>query len=700
MNLRRTFALSGLALVLAGSTSAQTDPDVVSRIIEEGKNNSRVWQTLLHISETIGPRLTGSTRLQHANMWSRDEFSRYGLTNCELQRWGDIPVGFDRGPSSVTVLTPEVAELEFTSRSWSAGTDGPVTGPVIAMPTSREELEGLGGRLEGAWILTESSRRRRPPSDESDEDRAAREEMEAVNAEVREMPIAGILVGSRNDQVTTGGVRGWRELSYDDLPDDVEVSLRRTDFDRIEEWLGAGEEVSLRVDLDHSFLEGPIPVYNTVAEIPGTEIPEEVVIFSAHLDSWDGPGSMGTQDNGTGSSVMIETARILADAGVKPRRTIRFCLWTGEEQGLLGSRAYVEALSEEERSRISAAFVDDGGTNYQGGLVCIESMLPMLDEAIAPAKDAFPDYEILNVVQEEMPKGGSSDHASFNRAGIPGFFWIEKGKGGREGKDYRFVWHTQNDTPRYAVEEYLVQSATTSALVAYYLANAETLLPRELPAEEEAVVEEFDPVPSPISGRWLIRLVGDDAPDFGFDLDLMVDGEAQVRGEMSSAMGDSRVREGSWDAETSSASFKVSGRRGVTEFEVRLEEGALEGSMARADRDPWRIRGTRPPSVDSPISGTWNAVLTERGSSFRMNFQVSEDGVVTGWLKSSQTDSELFDGRWDPETSTVTFEYDYPHAGRLAVSAKVDGDSLKGTIGESAVFEASRSSDEESGEGE
>lgn len=687
--------LPAALLGLPVPSSAQTAPEVVARIVEEGKEDSRVWATLLHLSENIGPRLTGSTRLQYACMWARDEFSRLGLVNSELQKWGEIPVGFDRGPSSVRVLVPEARELEFTTRSWSAGTDGPVAGPVLAMPTTRAELDAVRDRLDGAWVLVESSRRRRPPADEDDAARAAREEKEAVAAEVVEMPIAGTLSGSRTDQVTTGGLRGWRELSFDDLPEDVAVTLPRSDFEEIQAWLEAGQEVEMEIDLDHSFLEGPIPVYNVVAEIPGTELPEEVVIFSAHLDSWDGPGSMGTQDNGTGSSVMIEAARILSEAGVRPRRTIRFCLWTGEEQGLLGSRAYVESLSEEERARISAAFVDDGGTNYQGGLVCIESMKPMLDEAIAPAQAAFPDYEIVNIVQDEMPKGGSSDHASFNRAGIPGFFWIEKGSGGREEKTYRFVWHTQHDTPRYAVEEYLVQSATTSALVAAYLANAETLLPRELPEveEEEPEEEAYDAIDTPLSGLWNVQLVGEGVPDFSFDLELLVTVDQEIRGEMVSMMGNARIREGAWDAAAGTAKFVVSSRRGDTTYEAKLVDGALEGTLGRPDRDPWKFRAVRPAAVETPISGTWNAVLTERGSEFRMHFEVGEDGAVTGWVKSSQTDSELFDGRWDAETKTVTFEYDYPHAGRLPVKATLEGETLSGTVGEAAAFEARRAAD-------
>src|SRR5690606_35229748 len=143
------------------------------------------------------------------------------------------------------------------------------------------------------------------------------------------------------------------------------VEVRRSDYDAMNSRLADGEEVHVAFELNHTFIEGPIPCYNTIGEIPGTERPDEVVIVSGHLDSWDGPGSQGTVDNGTGSSVTIEAARILMAADAKPKRTIRFILWTGEEQGLLGSRAYVESLSDEEKAKISAVFVDDSGTNRE-----------------------------------------------------------------------------------------------------------------------------------------------------------------------------------------------------------------------------------------------------------------------------------------------------------------------------------------------
>ena len=243
--------------------------------------------------------------------------------------------------------------------------------------------------------------------------------------------------------------------------------------------LADGEKFEAEFDLNNVFTPGPLPMYNTVAEIRGTERPDECIIVSAHLDSWNGPGSEGTTDNGTGSSVTLEAARLLMAAGAKPKRTIKFILWTGEEQGLLGSREWVKQ-NEALWPKISACFVDDGGTNYEGGLKCTGAMAPMLAAATAPVNNHFfdsKDGKPLNVnIQprgDAFEQSGGSDHASFIAKGIPGFFWDEVGRA-----DYGRGWHTQYDRMDLAVPEYLMQSATCAAVTAYNLACAEELLPR------------------------------------------------------------------------------------------------------------------------------------------------------------------------------------------------------------------------------
>jgi carboxypeptidase Q len=442
--------------------------EVLLKIIEEGQQRSQVMDHLNHLCLEIGPRLTGSTRLETANRWTAERFESFGLKNVAVKQWGEMPVRFDRGPSTGEMVKPVERKFEFTTRSWSAGTNGPVEGILIREPQTEEELNAVAERLAGAWILRASAREKGPYADRLDS-----------------AGIAGVITTSADELVRTGGVSGIMQLDFDNLAPGVGVVVRRSDYDAMNSRLADNEEVVVKFDLNHHFERGPIPLYNTIAEIPGSERPDEVVIISAHLDSWDGPGSQGTVDNGTGSSVTIEAARILAAIGVQPKRTIRFILWSGEEQGLLGSRAYVDSLSEEERAKISAVFVDDSGTNQQSSLSCVAAMEPMFKQAIAPMNHAFPDAPIELVISPTMPRGGASDHASFNRVGVPGFFW---GKTGRAF--YRHAWHTQNDKVDQAVPEYLIKNATVSAIVAYVFAEADTLLPRPEPVAEDAAATE------------------------------------------------------------------------------------------------------------------------------------------------------------------------------------------------------------------
>lgn len=435
----------------------------ILQVIDEGRSRNQTMKHLTYLCEEIGPRLTGSSRLERAHHWSADLFKEFGLENVEVREWGQLPVRFDRGPSAGRMVSPVERKFEFTTRSWSAGTDGPWRGKVLYEPQTEDELEAIADQLEGAWILRKSGNRPSPLA-------------ERLNS----AGIYGYITGSRQEIVNTGGVPGIMQLKIDSISPIVNVIVRRSDYDAMNSRLADGEEVTVEFDLQHEFVEGPIPLYNTIAEIPGTELPDEVVIISAHLDSWDGPGSQGTVDNGTGSCVTIEAARILMAAGAKPKRTIRFILWSGEEQGLLGSRAYVRELSEEERAKISAVFVDDSGTNQQASLTCAANMEEMLRQVIAPMNYAFPDVPIrLNVLPRMPARGGASDHASFNAVGIPGFFWGKTGTA-----DYRYAWHTQNDRLDQAVPEYLVKNSTVSAIAAYMLSEADTLLPRSPAAAE------------------------------------------------------------------------------------------------------------------------------------------------------------------------------------------------------------------------
>ena len=244
----------------------------------------------------------------------------------------------------------------------------------------------------------------------------------------------------------------------------------RKPFDEIAGWLKEGKPVTLEFDIRNHFKKGPIKLYNVIADIPGSERPDEYVIVGGHIDSWD--GATGATDNGTGVATTLEAARILMKAGVKPRRTIRFMLWSGEEQGLLGSAAYVKA-HKDLMPKISAVLVHDGGTNYLAGIGATEAILSDFEQVFAPVKDLDPQYP-FELRKVAGLTGGGSDHASFLTANVPGFFWRQSGKA-----RYQHTHHTQFDTFDAAVPEYQRHSSLVVALAAYGIANLDHLLSRD-----------------------------------------------------------------------------------------------------------------------------------------------------------------------------------------------------------------------------
>jgi len=454
-------SLSMLALAaVVPALHAQANPATTDKIVDLGKNRNQVMKTLRELTN-IGPRLTGSPNLRRAQDWAASKFRGYGLKNVRLEKWGDVPVGFQRGRRQIgRMVEPFASEIVYTTQAWMPGTNGMVRAEAVLAPATAAEVATQRESLRGKWVVMPRPTTMRGPSAGDDE------LIKALN----EAGIAGKIYGAADERVHSSG--RWVGKTFENRPNELNIFVRKSDYDRIVRNVGLARKPVLEFDIENQWFRGPIEQYNVVAEIPGTEKPDEVVIVCGHLDSWNTPGSQGACDNGTGSSVAIEAARILSAAKVKPKRTIRFILWSGEEQGLHGSRNYVQ-LHKNELEKISAVLNDDGGTNYQGGYVGLESMRPMMEAAMAPTQRAFPNLEMKFQVVEKMPEGGSSDHAPFNWEGVPGFFTIESGKA-----NYGHVWHTQFDRYEAAIPEYLVQSSTNHAVVAYYLADAPTMLPR------------------------------------------------------------------------------------------------------------------------------------------------------------------------------------------------------------------------------
>jgi hypothetical protein len=419
----------------------------VERIISTGHEDSQVMDDLDWLCNRIGPRLTASDNLTNACEWVRDRFTSYGIDNARLESWGEFSVGFNRGPWFGRVIQPQPKGLEFVTMAWSAGTKGAVRGKAVLAPKDKKELDEARakGTITGAWVLIPRAGRTEPRPDAAFV-RSLRKELESLKP-------AGLITPSSSELLVTAGNH---RISWDKLPAIPAVTLLRKQFEEIAGWLGAGKEVTLEFNIRNHFKKGPIKLYNVIADIPGTDIPDQYVIVGGHIDSWD--GATGATDNGTGVATTLEAVRILMKAGAKPKRTIRFMLRSGEEQGLLGSAANVKA-HKDLTQKISAVLVHDGGTNYLSGIGATEAIMSDFEKVFALVKDLDSKYP-FGLQKVAGLSGGGSDHASFLEANVPGFFWRQRGG----TASYPRTHHTQFDTFDAAIPDYQKHSSLVIAL--------------------------------------------------------------------------------------------------------------------------------------------------------------------------------------------------------------------------------------------
>ncbi len=448
------------------SAAVVSESAPIERLIALSRTDNRVQEHLRHLSLAIGPRLTGSHNLMDAERWCRDQFAAFGL-DARLEPWGEFAVGFDRGARSGGMLAPEEIEFVFTTPAWTPGTQGALRGPALLYPEDQAALEALRPRLKGSWVVRPASPAGPRGEGEPRPPRVTNEWRQEVDQALIEAGAAGEISAGRGDELVHTG--GNPRIEWSDLPRKTSIVLRGDQHADLVERLEKGEAVELEFDIDNRFFQGPVPLHNVVADLRGAENPDEYVIVCGHLDSWD--GAQGALDNGTGCATTLEAARLLALSGVQPKRTIRFILWSGEEQGLLGSQAYVEA-NKDLLPRISAVFNHDEGTNYLSGLRVTPEMMPVMREVCAPLLDLDP-HKPFELTEQESLGGGGSDHASFLRAGVPGFFWRQSGR-----SDYERHHHTQYDTFEAAIPAYQEHSALVAALVAFGVAEQDALLDR------------------------------------------------------------------------------------------------------------------------------------------------------------------------------------------------------------------------------
>lgn len=440
-------------------------PDgVAERIRDEGIKRSHVMAYLKDLTGNIGHRLTGSDNFSKACDWAVLQFHAMGVPSVQLEKWAEWKLAWNRGVWRGQIQSPIDLPMYVATEAWTAGTNGPKVGVVVAAPA--EVADVTAKSVGNKWVYYEK--------------RVSRDVREACE----KVGILGWLYRAGDpdkrfpDRVRVFGDQRAAMKSIDDVPTVPRIAIRADQADTLKGLLDEGKEVTALFEIDNRFRDGGIPLYNVIAEIPGSEKPDEVVIVSAHLDSWH--QAQGCTDNGTGTTTTIEAARILLAAGAKPKRTIRFCLWGGEEEGLLGSVAYVQR-HRPDMAKVTAVYNHDTGTNWAQSLAVpgpmFEQLQPVFStvNALLTAPDAGWDGPVFSLEKVERVRGGGgSDHASFLAAGVPGLDWGLRGR----SNYFLHTWHTQWDTYDVAIEEYQRHTATVVALAALGTANLDAMLDR------------------------------------------------------------------------------------------------------------------------------------------------------------------------------------------------------------------------------
>ncbi|HQR08175.1 MAG TPA: M28 family peptidase [Gemmatales bacterium] len=470
----------------------KTAAEIDQTIINEVKDRQEIMTNLTYISDVIGPRMTGSANLKKANDWTMEKFKSYGIENVRLEPY-TIPAGWERGFARMKMVEPNTGRwLAVASRAWTPGTQGKLTGEVIFLnASSLEDLNKYKGKLKNAVIMRNKPANITPileigkPRDPNSTPRqrpnfagggAGRELMQAIDQMLRAEGVACTITDSAKPHGLLNMTGSWGGRDRTDAAEPLpNLFMSHDDYAMLYRLITRkdAEPVKVEVEIEAKIIPGPITVYNTIGEIKGSEKPDEFVVIGAHLDSWD--LGQGTTDNGTGSSVVLEAARTLgklAKAGIRPKRTIRVCLFSGEEEGLHGSTEYVK-LHKDEMSKTSMALVHDTGT---GRVLSIalqgRSVLKPLFEKELPA------LKELKVEINTSNQGGT-DHLPFDKVGVPGFAFKQ------DPAEYYLTHHSQSDTLDKAREPDLIQGAQVMAVTAMRIANLPDLLSREKKQPEE-----------------------------------------------------------------------------------------------------------------------------------------------------------------------------------------------------------------------
>jgi len=485
---RRVVVVAGLLLLLLGvsiATQQRDGGDVLGRIKAEGLQRSRAITLYRALTDEIGARLTGSPAHVRAANWARDRFMEWGLTNPHLE-----PYEFGRGWQlehiSVEMTEPRYFPFIAYGEAWTPSTNGVVTGRAVYVgDKNASQIQAIAGQLRGAIVLThlpvtEFVDRDRPQPGLDDKPVAtgnptlpgARSTTPVGDL----MPIlakAGAAVALRPSAYHDGtvGVLGNRATADDVVPS---IIVAGEQYNILARLAAGGHPVSLRVELRTRYVENDRNSYNVITDIPGRDaaLRDQIVLVGAHLDSWH--TASGATDNADGAVAVMEAARILRTLGIEPRRTIRFALWSGEEQGLLGARAYLmqHFNTPAARDQLAVYLNDDPGSGKTLGFYMEgnQAAKAIFDRWITPLKDLGATRNIIEGI-------GATDHVPFNEAGLPGFNVIKD----FSAYDER-TRHTNVDFPERMSEDELKESAIFMAAFAWQAAMADEKIPR-MPAK-------------------------------------------------------------------------------------------------------------------------------------------------------------------------------------------------------------------------
>jgi carboxypeptidase Q len=525
--------LSFIPALCAQEKPEKVDLETISRIRYEGFRNSKVMDLASGLMDSIGERLTGSPNMKRANEWTRDQLTAMGMSNSHLEPWGPFGRGWANQYVNARMTVPDVVPLLVYAKAWTPGTNGVVTGKCIRVNIEdKKDFDKYRGKLAGMIVIAGPDAEVKPITEApykrySDDDLAKTGEYEIpgerpafrmseiarrrqfakdLNQFYADEKVLAVIDHSRG---TSGGgtvfVQSGGSYKPGETATTPQLTMASEHWSRIARLLQQKKDVTLELNVTNTFYDDDPMQYDTIAEIPGTDKKDEVVMLGAHLDSWH--AGTGATDNGAGTIVMMEAMRILRSLDIKPRRTIRIGLWSGEEEGLLGSQGYVEqhfgsrppmddpnmkgmptllrrdagAITvKPEQAKVAAYFNVDNGTGKIRGIYLQENeaVAPIFEQWMRPFKD-------LGMTTLSMRNTGGTDHLSFDAVGIPGFQFIQ------DPIEYETRTHHSNmDVYDRLQPEDLKQISVIVASFVYDAAMRDQMLPRKpiekpLPSEPQ-----------------------------------------------------------------------------------------------------------------------------------------------------------------------------------------------------------------------